>query len=196
MFLGNFHKHSTRVFNRKKGIEALKNNLIASIQEQEDPTKRKVRSFTQLKNEDGLWEVTVVSDFDGWAEDEKHLFTTVKKLPDLTSNVSLTETSFYKKFYGDDFQELLRALELLYSEEDNSEEGDDGCRYFKRSHLSDYCEMLCNGELITSGGQCNWSMIKALNSKGYDVFAGDRDSFGWLTGCVQKDGDDRILVYG
>lgn len=126
MFLDNFHKHSTRVFNRKKGIEALKNNLIASIQDQEDPTKRKVRSFTQVKNKDGLWEVTVISDFDGWAEDEKHLFTTVKKLPDLTANVSLTETSFYKKFYGDDFQELLRALELLYSEEDNSEEGDDG----------------------------------------------------------------------
>lgn len=50
------------------------------------------------------------------------------------------------------------------------------------------CEMLCNGELITSAGQCNWSMIKVLKSKGYDVFAGDRDSFGWLTGRVQKDG--------
>ena len=73
-----FLEDITRVFNRKKGIEALKNNLIAAVQEQEDPTKRKVRSFTQVKNKDGLWEVTVISDFDGWAEDEKVLFMTIK----------------------------------------------------------------------------------------------------------------------
>lgn len=48
--------------------------------------------------------------------------------------------------------------------------------------------------LITEQGQCNWVNIRKLKNKGYDVFAGDHDSFGWLTGCIQtKRG---ILVYG
>ena len=55
-------------------------------------------------------------------------------------------------------------------------------------------EVLAGELLITSNGQCNWSNINRLKNEGFDVFAGDRDDFGWLTGCIKtKKG---ILVYG
>lgn len=48
--------------------------------------------------------------------------------------------------------------------------------------------------LITDQGHCNWKNIKRLKAAGFDVFAGDKDSFGWLTGCIKtKKG---IIVYG
>ena len=32
-------------------------------------------------------------------------------------------------------------------------------------------------------------------SYGFDVYAGEKDSFGWLTGCIEFP-DGRVLVYG
>ena len=53
---------------------------------------------------------------------------------------------------------------------------------------------LCNDYLIDDDGTCNWRNIETLRQHGYRVYAGEKDSFGWLTGCVEKDG--RILVFG
>lgn len=48
--------------------------------------------------------------------------------------------------------------------------------------------------LIDTKGQCNWDNIDILNDNGFHIFPGERDSFGWLTGCIQtKKG---IIVYG
>lgn len=92
---------------------------------------------------------------------------------------------------------LLKKLDELYSMRDNSSTSDyDGQEYFDSSDVVDEVERLCCEKLITAGGLCNWDNIRILRSNGYDVFAGERDSFGWLTGCVQKDNDPRILVYG
>lgn len=94
-------------------------------------------------------------------------------------------------------EELLKILGELYSTEGNSEVDEyDGCQYFKTYDVRNRAEGLCNELLITNGGQCNWDNIYILRSNGYRVFAGERDSFGWLTGCVQKNNDLRILVYG
>ena len=68
--------------------------------------------------------------------------------------------------------------------------------YFKESDLYDEIEGLCNEYLITESGGCNWDNICVLRSKGYSVYAGEKDGFGWLTGCIQKKGDNRIVVYG
>lgn len=95
-------------------------------------------------------------------------------------------------------EELLKILEELYSAQNNSEvyEGDDRA-YFKTGDVTkEKAEGLCNDLLITENGACNWDNINLLRSNGYSVFAGERDSFGWLTGCVRKNGDSRILVYG
>ena len=93
---------------------------------------------------------------------------------------------------------LINALNQLYAKTDNAEDGEDGedgYTYFTTSDETDEVEMICNSLLITSTG-CNWANIRILREKGYDVWAGDSDSYGWLTGCIQKIGDRRILVYG
>lgn len=48
--------------------------------------------------------------------------------------------------------------------------------------------------LITKEGACRWENHEWLGEKGYSVFCGERDRFGWLTGCIQtKKG---VIVYG
>jgi len=48
--------------------------------------------------------------------------------------------------------------------------------------------------LITSNGGCNLDNINKLKEAGFDVFAGEKDSFGWLTGCIRT--SKGIIVYG
>ena len=43
---------------------------------------------------------------------------------------------------------------------------------------------LADGLLITNTGQCNWSNIEVLKRSGFNVTAGEQDSFGWLTGVI------------
>lgn len=48
--------------------------------------------------------------------------------------------------------------------------------------------------LISSGGRVNYKNKKELENNGYKVFPGEKDSFGWLTGCIAtKKG---IVVFG
>lgn len=55
-------------------------------------------------------------------------------------------------------------------------------------------ESLADELLITEQGQCNWPNIRRLKNEGYNIYAGDKDDFGWLTGCIEtKKG---IIVYG
>ena len=48
--------------------------------------------------------------------------------------------------------------------------------------------------LIAPGGRCNWDNITQVRNAGFRVYAGEQDSFGWLTGCVQT--GKGIIVYG
>ena len=182
----------------KSTINTVTQSILAGISEQEDPDNRKVTKWHQVYNDvTKLHDVYITSSYDGWAEERKKAFSTAKQLDIKPDDLrGLTETEFYKRYYGSDFEELLRALDQLFSEKQNSEVADDGSQYFKESPLSEYVEGLCCGELICSDGSCDYEGIRLLKKRGYDVFAGERDSFGWLTGCVQKNGDDRILVYG
>lgn len=56
-------------------------------------------------------------------------------------------------------------------------------------------EGLACEELITLAGRPNVEGIREMATYGYRVYPGDRDSFGWLTGCIQK-GNGPILVFG
>ena len=94
---------------------------------------------------------------------------------------------------------LLTQLEELFNQQDNYHiNEDDGWAYFNDSELYDEVVGLCCDVLITSNGQCNWNNIWILRNKGYHVFPGDRDSFGWLVGCIQKVDDElmRTVCYG
>ena len=92
-------------------------------------------------------------------------------------------------------KELLTALEKLYGDQSNIYQ-EDGWTGFNENEMYNEVVDLCNEYLITNCGLCNWDNIRILRSNGYRVFAGEKDSFGWLTGCVQKDDDERVIVYG
>jgi hypothetical protein len=53
---------------------------------------------------------------------------------------------------------------------------------------------LANEHLVKNDGQCYWINHERLKVHGFPVTCGERDSFGWLTGCVHtKHG---IFVFG
>ena len=43
--------------------------------------------------------------------------------------------------------------------------------------------------------KCNWNNINKIREYGYEVRAGEEDSFGWLTGILEFP-DGRQVVYG
>ena len=48
--------------------------------------------------------------------------------------------------------------------------------------------------LINEAGRCIWDLHDELANAGFPVFAGEKDSFGWLTGCIQT--SKGIVIYG
>lgn len=61
--------------------------------------------------------------------------------------------------------------------------------------LEDEIEGLACQCLIAGGGGCEWTNIAILRDKGYKVYAGDKDSFGWLTGVIEN-AKGEYVVYG
>jgi hypothetical protein len=59
---------------------------------------------------------------------------------------------------------------------------------------NDEIEILACSALIGSNGECLWDAHNLLIQNGFSVFAGERDRFGWLTGCIQT--EKGIIVYG
>jgi len=53
---------------------------------------------------------------------------------------------------------------------------------------------LANDLLITKDGKPNWYNIQDIRHSGYDVFAIERDQFGWLIGGVQT--SKGVLTFG
>ena len=101
---------------------------------------------------------------------------------------------------NEEVQKLLNSLKELENTVDPIfyELDEDGkCTKYidtSKSDLTDNIVINANIALITFGGGCNLDAIKTLREHGYRVFAGEKDSFGWLTGCIQtKVG---IIVYG
>lgn len=175
-------------------------NMKLSINKAEDPMNRIVTDVTFIETDDNLTEVRVTSNCDGWAEDSnKLLFRTVRKFSpeekDLMKGKS--EQEVYDTYYTNELDELIRSLKELYKIETgvHVEEGE---KFFNtdKGGFATYVMELCCGLLITVGGSVNYKNLLTLEKAGYDVYAGDKDSFGWLTGCIQKKGDDRILVFG
>ncbi len=51
-----------------------------------------------------------------------------------------------------------------------------------------------NNLLFTNNFECNWDNIDILQKEGYNVFPGEIDEMGWVTGCIEtKRG---IVIYG
>ena len=52
---------------------------------------------------------------------------------------------------------------------------------------------LASDTLVDHEGRCIWHLHDTLSDAGFPVFAGEKDSFGWLTGCIQT--TKGIIVY-
>jgi hypothetical protein len=60
--------------------------------------------------------------------------------------------------------------------------------------LAEKAAALADTLLIGLNRECLWIQHDILSEAGYSVFAGEKDSFGWLTGCIQtKKG---IVMFG
>lgn len=93
-------------------------------------------------------------------------------------------------------EDLVNALNALTEEDFNEPDEETGVVYAKSTPATDECEWMANELLIMSNGRCNWENIRKLKSYGFDVYAGEKDSFGWLTGCIEFPDRERVLVYG
>ena len=91
---------------------------------------------------------------------------------------------------------LVKALLALSDEDFHEPDEETYVRYSKATPAVEECESMANELLICNGGRCNWVNIRILKSHGFDVYAGEKDSFGWLTGCIAYPGGERVLVYG
>lgn len=90
---------------------------------------------------------------------------------------------------------LVKAL-LALTDEDFCEPDETGVRYAKTTPATEECEEMANALLIRMDGRCNWENIRKLGGYEFSVYAGEKDSFGWLTGCIGFPDGERVLVYG
>lgn len=81
--------------------------------------------------------------------------------------------------------ELLKEIESLDSLEDDASTILNNIRDEKVAELVKAVEWEADRFLITNEGACRWENHDFLKEKGYDVFCGERDRFGWLTGGIQ-----------
>lgn len=164
-----------------------------SVKEQEDPKNRVVRAIRVDASDPLVDKVFITSDYEGFAESEKLILTTYEKgkySEDLFKSyewlsynygVGSSEQEFSDNLKRSEMQELVSILTRYFADPNNS-------------LLEEEAEGAACGALITGQGQCNWSNIFILKNMGFEVYAGDQDSFGWLTGVIEKDGVK--LVYG
>jgi hypothetical protein len=60
--------------------------------------------------------------------------------------------------------------------------------------LAEKASALADTILIGPNGNCLWDQHDVLKAAGYDIFPGERDSIGWLTGCIQT--TKGVIMYG
>ena len=91
-------------------------------------------------------------------------------------------------------EELIKGLAEL--------EGCTSVAASKYLHDQEYPEAIFKVEMVSGlahclvrGGEPDWAAIRVLeDNTHYKVFAGEKDSFGWLTGCILT--QKGILVFG
>lgn len=101
-------------------------------------------------------------------------------------------------------EEKIKRLKELLVEHDNNKEiqyTDDITRYYntnlRDNDIIKELEDLAYELFITANGRPNYDAINMAKREGINVFPGDKDSFGWLTGCVKLYGQNHaILVFG
>lgn len=114
-------------------------------------------------------------------------------LKDVCSKIHKIQDSLFKKIREIDDQEQPKRVEKLMELLKNLNASDLPENY-NEYIKNDEIESLACSTLIGSNGECLWDSHNVLNQNGFPVFAGERDRFGWLTGCIQT--EKGIIVYG
>ena len=92
-------------------------------------------------------------------------------------------------------EEIINKLNNLWEQASTEVCEDDGCTYILQNDVAEEIEDICWKYLINAGELAwNWKNVKKLEEYGYECFAGERDSFGMLTACVEK--DEKIFCFG
>lgn len=108
----------------------------------------------------------------------------------ITLGVPITRfESLSEKFFCDTHDALVEEL-ILELQKIESDDNIIISEYIRNDDI----EGMATSALVTSGGQCYWKGHRRLGNAGFEVFPGEQDSFGWLSGCIQtKKG---IIVFG
>ena len=94
-------------------------------------------------------------------------------------------------------EEMTKLMDTVFSDTSLHERGDDGILYIKTD--DDRVQQLLNyldDLIIVPNGSVNYQNIQRVNQYGYRIYPGERDSFGWITGCVRKGHNGPILLFG
>lgn len=101
---------------------------------------------------------------------------------------------------------LVDALNALTDDDfgapcEDDEFGVYGTRYARSNERIENIDAMASALFIKADGRCNWDNIRQLRKYGFRVYAGEQDSFGWLSGCIElplkSDEDDPcVVVYG
>lgn len=92
-------------------------------------------------------------------------------------------------------KDLAKRLDALYAQPGNYTE-DDGYKIIENIDLIDPELEADINEALCECPAPSYKKIAEMKELGYDVYAGDSDAFGWLTGVIKKHGDERIIVFG
>ena len=162
--------------------------IVENARKQDDPENRVITDTTLSQMFDGVYQVLVTSNCDGWAEDtDKHIGYT------LNNNLSLNgkKESDAMKICGESVELLAELLKKLNKEGEVNKDN-----IFVDSPLYDFAESLACGLLISGDGRRNVSNERKLKTliPGTTITPGDQDSFGWLVGCINL--ENGTLCYG
>lgn len=94
--------------------------------------------------------------------------------------------------------EFVRFLETVPADLFTSESSYESLSCWPKSYNDptiDQIDYTCCSLFILGNGNCNWNNINKIREYGYEVRAGEEDSFGWLTGILEFP-DGRQVVYG
>lgn len=190
-----------KYYSENEAINSITKSLIDQIEYQECPDNRVVTCIAckPIRAESTYYEVYVDSNCNGWAEDtDKFIGYTLNE--EIPLKKGITEKELLESEYLDTLTVLAKGILML--NEDNTEcyyDPNDDAKYivYQDKHsFASFLEGLACELLINSDGSCNYyNMHKLSKEYNIDVYAGEKDSFGWLTGCL-KNPNGIVLVYG
>ena len=169
--------------------EKLASIILDTMKTQDDPNNRVVTKTTLSPVCDGVYEVLITSNCDGWAEDTDKLIGYT--LDNQLTLDGVTERIAENKCSGLTIEFLATLLKKLNDEGEVDNNG-----MFVETPLCEFIESLACGLLISGGGRRDVGNERKLKTliPGTTITPGDQDSFGWLVGCINL--ENGTLCYG